>query len=292
MPHATNSVPKTFKIGGEIEVHRLGYGAMRITGKGIWGAPADRAEAIRTLKRLPGLGVNFIDTADSYGPNVSEELIREALHPYPNMLIATKAGLTRQGPDQWTPHGKPDYLIRQAHGSLQRLGVEQIGLWQLHRIDPKTPRDEQFGAVKQLIDEGVIRHAGLSEVSVEEIKAASKYFKVATVQNRYNLTDRGSEDVLDYSTQHGIGFIPWYPLAAGTLTETGAMLDTIAHRHGASKGQIALAWLLQRSPVMLPIPGTSQVAHLEQNVAAADINLSAEECAALDGVAALHGGAR
>ncbi len=292
MPHATNNVSKTFKIGGEIEVHRLGYGAMRITGKGIWGAPADRAEAIRTLKRLPELGVNFIDTADSYGPNVSEELIREALHPYPNMLIATKAGLTRQGPDQWTPHGKPDYLIRQAHGSLQRLGVEQIGLWQLHRIDPKTPRDEQFGAVKQLIDEGVIRHAGLSEVSVEEIKAASKYFKVATVQNRYNLTDRGSEDVLDYCTQHGIGFIPWYPLAAGTLTETGAMLDTIAHRHGASKGQIALAWLLQRSPVMLPIPGTSQVAHLEQNVAAADINLSAEECAALDGVAAMHGGTR
>jgi aryl-alcohol dehydrogenase-like predicted oxidoreductase len=292
MPHATNSVPKTFKIGGEIEVHRLGYGAMRITGKGIWGAPADRAEALRTLKRLPELGVNFIDTADPYGPNVSEELIREALHPYPNMLIATKAGLTRQGPDQWTPHGNPDYLIRQAHGSLQRLGVEQIGLWQLHRIDPKTPRDEQFGAVKQLIDEGVIRHAGLSEVSVEEIQAASRYFKVATVQNRYNLTDRGSEDVLDYCTQHGIGFIPWYPLAAGTLTETGAMLDTIAHRHGASKGQIALAWLLQRSPVMLPIPGTSQVAHLEQNVAAADINLSAEDCAALDGVAAMHGDAR
>jgi aryl-alcohol dehydrogenase-like predicted oxidoreductase len=170
--------------------------------------------------------------------------------------------------------------------------VEQIGLWQLHRIDPKTPRDEQFGAVKQLIDEGVIRHAGLSEVSVEEIQAASRYFKVATVQNRYNLTDRGSEDVLDYCTQHGIGFIPWYPLAAGTLTETGAMLDTIAHRHGASKGQIALAWLLQRSPVMLPIPGTSQVAHLEQNVAAADINLSAEDCAALDGVAAMHGDAR
>lgn len=288
MPHASSNVPKTFKIGGEIEVNRLGYGAMRITGKGIWGAPADRAEAIRTLKRLPELGVNFIDTADSYGPNVSEELIREALHPYPNMLIATKAGLTRQGPDQWTPHGKPDYLIKQAHGSLQRLGVEQIGLWQLHRIDPKTPRDEQFGAVKQLIDEGVIRHAGLSEVSVEEIEAASKYFKVATVQNRYNLTDRGSEDVLDYCTQHGIGFIPWYPLAAGTLTETGAMLDAIAHRHGASKGQIALAWLLQRSPVMLPIPGTSQVAHLEQNVAAADINLSDEECAALDGVAAMH----
>jgi pyridoxine 4-dehydrogenase len=226
--------------------------------------------------------VNFIDTADSYGPNVSEELIREALHPYPNMLIATKAGLTREGPDQWTPLGRPDYLIKQAHGSRQRLGVEQIGLWQLHRIDPKTPRDEQFGAIKQLLDEGVIRHAGLSEVSVDEIKAASKYFKVATVQNRYNLVDRTSEAVLDYCTQNGIGFIPWYPLAAGSLTESGALLDTMAKSHGVTQAQIALAWLLMRSPVMLPIPGTSKVAHLEQNMMAADVKLSDEEFAALN----------
>lgn len=282
MSDANKAVAKTFKIAGEIEINRLGYGAMRVTGKGIWGAPADKAEAIRTLKRLPELGVNFIDTADSYGPNVSEELIREALHPYDGLLIATKAGLTRQGPDQWTPRGDPEYLIKQAHGSLQRLGVEQIALWQLHRIDPKVPRDEQFAAVKQLQDEGVIRHAGLSEVTVEEIEAASKYFKVATVQNRYNLIDRESEAVLDYCTQHGIGFIPWYPLAAGDLTEPGALLDTLAKKYDVGPGQIALAWLLKRSPVILPIPGTSKVAHLEENVAAAEIVLSAEDFAALD----------
>jgi aryl-alcohol dehydrogenase-like predicted oxidoreductase len=282
MSNASAAVSGTFKIGGEIEVNRLGFGAMRITGPGIWGAPTDRAEAIRTLKRLPELGVDFIDTADSYGPNVSEELIREALNPYGNILVATKAGLTREGPDQWTPHGRPDYLIKQAHDSLKRLGVEQIGLWQLHRIDPKTPRDDQFGAVKKLLDDGVIRHAGLSEVSVEEIKAASKYFKVATVQNRYNLADRGSEDVLDYCEQNGIGFIPWYPLAAGSLTEPGGLLDKIAKNHGVGQGQIALAWLLKRSPVILPIPGTSKVAHLEQNMAAADVELSDAEFAELD----------
>lgn len=282
MPHTPSVVSKTFKIGGEIEINRLGFGAMRVTGRGIWGPPADRAEAIRTLRRLPELGVDFIDTADSYGPNVSEELIREALHPYDNMLVATKAGLTREGPDQWTPLGRPDYLIKQAHDSLKRLGVEQIGLWQLHRIDPRTPRDDQFGAIQKLLDDGVIRHAGLSEVSVEQIKAASQYFKVATVQNRYNLVDRGSEDVLDYCEQNGIGFIPWYPLAAGSLTAPGALLDTIAKAHGVGQGQIALAWLLKRSPVMLPIPGTSRVAHLEQNMAAADVVLSDEEFAALN----------
>lgn len=282
MSDANKAVAKTFKIAGEIEINRLGYGAMRVTGKGIWGAPADKAEAIRTLKRLPELGVNFIDTADSYGPNVSEELIREALHPYDGLLIATKAGLTRQGPDQWTPCGDSEYLIKQAHGSLQRLGVQQIALWQLHRIDPKVPRDEQFAAVKQLQDEGVIRHAGLSEVTVEEIEAASKYFKVATVQNRYNLIDRESEAVLDYCTQHGIGFIPWYPLAAGDLTEPGALLDTLAKKYEVGPGQIALAWLLKRSPVILPIPGTSKVAHLEQNVAAAEIVLSEQDYSALD----------
>ena len=272
----------TFKIGGDAEVHRLGYGAMRITGRGIWGEPADRAEAIRTLKRLPELGINFIDTADSYGPDVSEKLIREALHPYGDILVATKGGFARTGPDQWIPLGRPEYLIQQAHKSLRQLGVEQIGLWQLHRIDPKTPRDEQFAAVKSLLENGVIRHAGLSEVSVADIEAASKVFKVATVQNRYNLVDRTSEDVLDYCEQHGIGFIPWYPLAAGDLAKPGSLLDTIAKRHGAAPSQIALAWVLKRSPVMLPIPGTSKVSHLEENVAAVNIALSDEEFAALD----------
>ncbi|CAG4885961.1 aldo/keto reductase [Paraburkholderia saeva] len=274
---------RTFRIGGDMEIRRLGFGAMRITGLGIWGAPTDRAEAIRVLRRLPELGVNFIDTADSYGPNVSEELIREALHPYgADMLVATRAGLARTGPNQWIPQGRPEYLLQQAHGSLQRLGVEQIGLWQLHRIDPVVPRDEQFGAVRELIDTGVVRHAGLSEVSIADIKAASKHFKVATVQNRFNLGDRSSEDVLDYCTAHGIGFIPWYPLAAGELTRGGSLLDTIARRHQASVGQIALAWLLQRSPVILTIPGTSKVAHLEENVAASVVTLSDQELTLLD----------
>jgi pyridoxine 4-dehydrogenase len=283
MPNSNTEIAKTLKIGGEIEINRLGFGAMRVTGAGIWGEPADHDEAIRTLKSLPGLGVNFIDTADSYGPNVSEELIREALHPYSaNMLIATKGGLMRTGPDQWIPLGRPEYLIQQAHTSLRRLGVEQIALWQLHRIDPATPREAQFGAIKTLLDDGVIGHAGLSEVSVADIKAASKIFKVASVQNRYNLTDRTSEDVLDYCTAQGIAFIPWYPLAAGDLTAPGSLFDTIAKRHGAAPGQIALAWLLKRSPMMLPIPGTSKVAHLQENMRAADIVLSDEEFGALD----------
>jgi pyridoxine 4-dehydrogenase len=271
-----------FKIGGEIAVHRLGYGAMRITGRGIWGDPEDRSEAIATLKRVPDLGINFIDTADSYGPEVSEELVREALHPYGDILVATKAGLARTGPSQWVPLGRPEYLIQQAHTSRRRLGVETIGLWQLHRIDSKVPRDEQFGAIKSLISAGVIRHAGLSEVSVGEIEAAQKAFKVATVQNRYNFADRSSEDVLDYCEKHGIGFIPWFPLGAGDLAKPGSALDAIAHAHEASPGQIALAWLLQRSPVMLPIPGTSKVAHLEENIAAADIKLTAAEFTSLD----------
>jgi pyridoxine 4-dehydrogenase len=271
-----------FKIGGEIAVHRLGYGAMRITGRGIWGDPEDRSEAIATLKRLPDLGINFIDTADSYGPDVSEELVREALHPYGDILVATKAGLARTGPSQWVPLGRPEYLIQQAHTSRRRLGVETIGLWQLHRIDSKVPRDEQFGAIKSLISAGVIRYAGLSEVSVAEIEAAQKAFKVATVQNRYNFADRSSEDVLDYCEKHGIGFIPWFPLGAGDLAKPGSALDAIAHAHEASPGQIALAWLLQRSPVMLPIPGTSKVAHLEENIAAADIKLTAAEFTSLD----------
>lgn len=272
----------TFKIGNEITINRLGFGAMRITGPGIWGEPLDRPEAIRTLKRLPALGVNFIDTADSYGPDVSEPLIREALYPYSNMLIATKGGLLRPGPDQWVPCGRPDYLIEEAHKSRRQLGVEQIGLWQLHRIDPEVPRDEQFAAIRLLLDQGVIRHAGLSEVSIAEIEAASKVFKVATVQNRYNLVDRGSERVLDYCEQQGIGFIPWFPLDAGALAHPGSLLDSIAKREGAVPSQIALAWVLKRSPVLLPIPGTSKVSHLEENVAAVNIRLSDAEFAALD----------
>ena len=282
MSKSNAALSGTFRIGGDIEINRLGFGAMRITGPGIWGEPADRAEAIRTLRRLPELGVNFIDTADSYGPNVSEELIREALHPYRGMLIATKAGLARTGPNLWTPLGRPEYLIQQAYASCRRLGVEQIGLWQLHRIDTKVPEDEQFSAVRKLLDDGVIRHAGLSEVSVAAIKAASKHFKVATVQNRYNLVDRTSEDVLDYCSENNIGFIPWSPLAAGGLAKPGSLLDKLASAHGAGPSQIALAWVLKRSPVMLPIPGTSRAAHLEENIAAAAIELSNEEFAALD----------
>jgi pyridoxine 4-dehydrogenase len=267
---------------GDITINRLGYGAMRITGRGVWGPPSDRNAALATLRRLPELGVNFIDTADSYGPNVSEELIREALHPYPGLLIATKAGLTRSGPDEWTPNGNPAYLIAQAKGSLKRLGVERIDLWQLHRIDPGVPRDEQFGAVRQLLDEGIILHAGLSEVSVAEIEAARRVFPVVTVQNRYNLVDRDSEDVLAYCTANRIGFIPWFPLAAGKLTRPGGVVDRIAKAHDATPGQIALAWLLEHSPVMLPIPGTLRVAHLEENVAAAALSLSPEEIGELD----------
>jgi pyridoxine 4-dehydrogenase len=282
MSHPNAAKSGTFKIGGEIEIHRLGFGAMRVTGPGIWGEPSDRAEAIRTLKRLPELGINFIDTADSYGPDVSEKLLREALHPYAGILIATKGGLLRPGPDNWVPDGRPEYLIQEAQKSRAQLGVDQIGLWQLHRIDPKVPRDEQFAAIKSLIAEGVIRYAGLSEVSVADIEAAAKVFPVASVQNRYNLVDRASEEVLIYCERHGIGFIPWYPLAAGDLTKPGSLLDQIAKRHKAAPSQVALAWVLKRSPVMLPIPGTSKVAHLEENVAAVDITLSDEDFAALD----------
>ncbi|MBS1038620.1 MULTISPECIES: aldo/keto reductase [Gluconobacter] len=273
----------TFRIGGDLEINRLGFGAMRITGPGIWGPPADRDEAVRTLKRLPELGVNFVDTADSYGPDVSEWLIREALHPYPEgVVIATKGGLTRSGPDIWKPVGRPEYLLQQVHKSLRNLGVEQIDLWQLHRIDPKVPADEQFDAIRSFIDQKLIRHAGLSEVSVDDIRAASKFFVVATVQNRYNLVDRTSEDVLDYCAAQNIGFIPWFPLAAGDLAKPGSILDIMARKYEAHPSQIALAWILKRSPVMLPIPGTSKVVHLEQNVAAANITLSDEDFAALD----------
>jgi aryl-alcohol dehydrogenase-like predicted oxidoreductase len=267
----------TFKIGGRLAVHRLGFGAMRITGPGVWGPPQDKAEALRVLRRLPELGVNFIDTADSYGPDVSEELIREALHPYKGLLIATKAGFTRSGPDSWTVNTSPAHLKEAAKKSLKKLGVEQIALWQLHRVASTVPMADQFGAVKDLLDEGLIAHAGLSEVSVAQIQAAQKVFPVATVQNHYNMTARESDDVLDYCEANGIGFIPWYPLAAGDLADGGGALDRIAKAHGASHAQIALAWLLKRSPVMLPIPGTSKVAHLEQNVAAGTITLTDDE---------------
>lgn len=275
----------TFKIGGEIEVVRLGFGAMRITGPGIWGPPENLPEARRVLRRLGELGIDFIDTADAYGPFVSENLIAETLFPYGELKVATKGCLVRYpgNPPQWPPVGDPHYLRACVFASLDRLKVGRLDLWQLHRVDPKVPRDEQFDAIRAFIDEGLIRHAGLSQVTVEEIEAARKYFPVATVQNRYNLADRDDEDVLDYCEAHGIGFIPWFPLAAGQLALPGGAVDRIAHRHGATPGQIALAWLLQRSPVMLPIPGTGKVAHLEENVAAAGIALSEADLAEIVG---------
>ena len=279
---STAAASGEFSIGGALSIHRLGYGAMRVTGRGIWSEPEDREECLRTLRRLPELGVNFIDTADSYGPGVSEELIREALHPYEGLVIATKGGLLRPGPDQWVPKGDPAYLRGQAEGSLKRLGIDRIDLWQLHRIDPHVPREAQFEAIAAMIEDGIVRFAGLSEVSVRDIEAASRYFPVATVQNRYNLVDRDSEDVLDHCQANGIGFIPWFPLAAGDLAREGSILDRVASEHSATPAQIALAWTLKRSPVMLPIPGTSKVKHLEQNVAAAAIELTDEQFEALD----------
>ena len=281
MPNAAQS--GTFSIGGDLKVHRLGFGAMRVTGEGIWGPPKDKNEAIAVLKDLAGLGVDFIDTADAYGPEVSEDLIREALYPYKGVVIATKGGLTRPGPGSWTPDGHPEYLVKAAHKSRERLKLERIDLWQLHRIDPKVPRDKQFAAIKSLIDDGEIRHAGLSEVSVEEIKAAQKVFPVATVQNRYNLADRQSEDVLDYCDKHAIGFIPWFPLAAGDLAKPGGALDKVAKAHNVPPGAVALAWLLKRSPVMLPIPGTSSREHLKENMEGAEITLSDAEFKSLAG---------
>lgn len=274
----------TFKLGGDLEVNRLGFGAMRVTGDGIWGEPGDRDEAVRVLKRLPELGVNLIDTADSYGPFVSEDLIREALHPYDNSVIATKGGLTRHGPNVWLPVGRPEYLRQCVLMSLRRLGLETLDLWQLHRIDPKTDRDEQFAEIAKMQQEGLIRHVGLSEVSVEEIQAAQKHFKVVSVQNLYNLVTRQSEDVLEFCEAENIGFIPWFPLASGSLAKEGSVLDEVAKKLGASPSQVALAWVLKRSPVMLPIPGTSKVAHLEENVAAATLALSDEDFGALDKV--------
>jgi len=277
----------TFSIGGGITVHRLGFGAMRVTGPGIWGDPVDGDEARRVLARLPELGVDLIDTADSYGPFVSEDLIREVLHPYPGTLIATKGGLTRHGPDVWKPVGRPEYLRQCVMMSLRRLAVEQIDLWQLHRIDPAVPRDEQFGVLKEMRDEGLIAHVGLSQVSVEEIAAARDVLPIATVQNLYHLARRDSEDVLAYCEANDIGFIPWFPLAAGVLAKPGGLLDQVASEHDATHSQVALAWLLQKSPVMLPIPGTSRLTHLEENMGAAGLRLSEEAFAALD-----HAGAQ
>jgi pyridoxine 4-dehydrogenase len=264
----------TFAIG-DMTVHRLGYGAMQVTGFGVWGQPRDRDECIRVLRRCIDLGVDLIDTADSYGPYISEELIREALHPYPRRLrIATKAGLVRTGPNQWHPVGRPEYVRQECEMSLRRLGVDRIDLFQLHRVDPKVPATEQYELLRDLQAEGKVRHVGLSEVSVEQIEAAVKVVPIVTVQNRYNLTDRGSEDVLDYCQEQQIGFIPWFPIASGELARPGGMVDRISHETGATPAQVALAWLLQRSPVMLPIPGTSSVKHLEENCAAATVKLT------------------
>ena len=277
---ATNS--GTFIIGGELRVHRLGFGAMRITGKGIWGEPADVEEARRVLRRSREIGIDFIDTADSYGPEVSERLIAEELAPYRGLLVATKGGLLRPGPDEWVLKGDPTYLRDCVERSLARLRLDRIDLWQLHRIDPKVPRDEQFGVIAEMQREGLIRHVGLSEVSVDDIEAAGRFFRVATVQNLYNLVNRQSEAVLEHCEKHGIGFIPWYPLAAGNLAAPGGPLAGIARRLGATPSQVALAWVLRRSPVMLPIPGTGSVAHLDENTAAASLQLSDEDFATLD----------
>jgi len=271
----------TFSLGGQ-EVHRLGYGAMQITGEGVWGEPAEPAECVRTVRRAVELGVDLIDTADSYGPEVSENIIFEALHPYPeDLLIATKAGLTRQGPGQWMPVGRPEYLRQQCEMSLRRLGVETVDLFQLHRIDPKVPAEEQFGLLADLVDEGKVRSVGLSQVNVREIEAALAVVPVISVQNLYNLTDRSSEDVLDYCEAQGIGFIPWFPIAAGALARTGGPVDTVVKETGATPSQVALAWLLHRSPVMLPIPGTKSQGHVDENCRAATLELSDDQVARL-----------
>jgi pyridoxine 4-dehydrogenase len=277
----------TFTIGGDLPVRRLGFGAMRLTGKGIWGEPGDRAEAIRVLRRAVELGVTLIDTADSYGPAVSERLIAEALRPYPaDLVIASKGGQMRPGPDQWTPNGRPDYLRAACYASLERLGLERIDLYQLHRVDPEVPFADSVGTLAQLRAEGKIRHVGLSNVTVAQIEQARKIVPIVTVQNRYSLTDREHEDVLDYCERENIGFIPWFPLGSGELSAPGGPVDRIALRLGITSAQVALAWLLWRSPVMLPIPGTSSVRHLEENVAARSVTLHQRELEDL--AAAVH----
>ena len=272
-----------FSIGGKLPVTRLGYGSMQLTGPGVWGDPKDPDEAVRVLRRAVDLGVNFLDTADSYGPVVAEELIKRALRPYPaDLVIATKAGFTRQGPGIWTPVGRPEYLRQQAEMSLRHLGLEQIPLFQLHRIDPKVPLEDQVGELAKLQKEGKIGFIGLSEVTVDQLRAAQAIAPIATVQNLYNLANRSAEELLDYSAANGIGFIPWFPLATGELAQPGSRLAELAAKRGASPSQLALAWLLHRSPAVLPIPGTSSVSHLEDNVAAAGIALSESEYASLE----------
>jgi len=275
----------TFRIGGDLPVVRLGYGTMQLTGPGVWGEPADRDQAIAVLRRAVELGVNLFDTADSYGPYVAEELIREALHPYADdLVIATKAGLVRTGPSEWHPVGRPEYLRQQAEMSLRRLGLETIDLFQLHRIDPQVPTAEQIGVLVDLQTEGKIRHIGVSEVSVAELTEVAAQANIVTVQNRFNLIDRASHDVLEYAADNGIGFIPWFPIATGELAEHGGPLESLSAELGATPAQLALAWLLRRSPVMLPIPGTSSVAHLDENVAAAAVVLDDDQFARLDAV--------
>src|SRR5580704_12580667 len=268
----------TLAIGKDLKVNRLGYGAMRITGKGIWGEPKDPETARKVLRRAIELDVNFIDTADSYGPEVSERLIGEALAPYADgVVIATKAGLTRQGPDKWLPVGRPEYLQQEVEMSLRRLKLERIDLWQLHRIDPEVPVEESLGVIKKMQEQGKIRHVGLSEVKPHEIDQARKVINIVSVQNKYNIGDRDHDDVVDYCTKHGLAFIPWFPVASGKLARAGGKLDATAKEHGATVSQLSLAWLLHRSPVILPIPGTSSVAHLEENIGAATVKLSDAE---------------
>jgi len=276
----------TLTIAGELTVNRLGFGAMRVTGPGVWGPPADRDVAVSVLRRAVELGINLIDTADSYGPHVSEELIAAALHPYPDgLLVATKGGLERTGPGEWPRNGRPEHLRSACEGSLGRLRVDQIDLYQLHSPDPDVPYADSVGTLKELQDEGKIRHIGVSNVTVEQLEQARSIVEVATVQNRFNLTDRSSADVLAVCERDGLGFFPWFPLAAGDLAQPGGPVDEIAAHHDATPGQVALAWLLQRSPVMLPIPGTGSVEHLEENVAAAALELSDDELEQLEAAA-------
>jgi aryl-alcohol dehydrogenase-like predicted oxidoreductase len=278
LPSAAES--GVFRIGGDLPVNRLGFGAMRITGPEVWGEPKDPAAMKRLLRRVVELGIDLIDTADSYGPEVSERLIAEALHPYPKgLVIATKGGLTRSGPGKWAPVGRPEYLVQCVEMSLRRLKVDRIDLYQLHRIDPKVPAAETIGALKRLQDEGKIRHIGLSEVTVDEITQAQRTAKIVSVQNLYNLSNRKSEKVVEFCAKNAIGFIPWFPLAAGEISKPGGRLDKLARRHNATVSQLALAWLLQSSPVMLPIPGTSSESHLEENVGAASVKLTEAEWA-------------
>lgn len=278
--------PDTFDLGGDLTVHRLGYGAMQITGDGVWGPPADREGALAVLRAAVDQGVDFIDTADSYGPQVSEQLIHDALHPYADgLVIATKAGLTRTGPGVWPPVGRPEYLTQQVELSLRNLGVERIDLIQLHRIDPQVPLADSLGAFVELKEQGKVRHIGVSEVSLDELKAAQEITEIASVQNLYNLTNRQSQDVLDHATAEGIAFIPWFPIATGDLAKPDSPVADIARELDATPSQVALAWLLQTSPVVLPIPGTKSVDHLTENLGAAQLTLSAEDVARLDALA-------